>query len=120
MTGSLYQTLIWFAAFFGIIYFLIIRPNNKQQKQRKAMLESLQVRDKVITIGGIHGTVTRIKDDTVMIKVSPSVELEFLKAAVQTVVNRQPEQVTGKRFTLKKQEKIAEPAETEAEAEVEK
>lgn len=118
MNQGLYQTLVWFVAFFGIIYFLIIRPNSKQQKQRKAMLESLKVKDKVVTIGGIHGTVTKIKDDTVILKVSPSVEMEFLRAAIQTILNRQVEEpAKGKRFTLKKQEKVEESNVIDAESE---
>lgn len=80
------------------------------------MLESLKVKDKVVTIGGIHGTVTKIKEDTVIVKVAPSVEMEFLRAAVQTIVNRQVEEpVRGKRFTLKKQEKVEQPKEIETE-----
>jgi len=88
MDQNLTNMLIWLVVFFGIIYFIIIRPQNKQQKARRAMLDSLRVKDKVITIGGIHGTITKVKEDTVMIKVADNVEIEFLRHAVQSIENR--------------------------------
>ncbi|HHV65832.1 MAG TPA: preprotein translocase subunit YajC [Peptococcaceae bacterium] len=97
MDQSLMNMLLWFAIFFGIIYFIIIRPNNKQQKERRAMLESLKVKDKVITIGGIHGTITKVNEDTVIIKVAKDVELEFLRSAVQSVVNRDYKEEAAKK-----------------------
>ncbi|NLP44327.1 MAG: preprotein translocase subunit YajC [Peptococcaceae bacterium] len=88
MDQSLTNMLIWFVVFFGIIYFIIIRPNNKQQKARRQMLDSLRVRDKVITIGGIHGTITKMNEDTVIVKVANNVEIEFLRHAIQSIENR--------------------------------
>lgn len=102
MDQSLTNMLLWFAVFFGIIYFIIIRPNNKQQKQRRAMLDSLSVKDKVITIGGIHGTVTKINEDTVILKVASNVELEFLRTAVQTIENREVKVEEVKKRKLKR------------------
>lgn len=100
--GNLMNMLIWFAVFFGIVYFIIIRPNSKQQKERRAMLDSLKVKDKVITIGGVHGTITRIDEDTVMVKVAPNVELEFLRTAVQTIENRDYKESGSKGRKLKR------------------
>ncbi len=88
MDQSLMNMVLWFAVFFGIIYFIIIRPNSKQQKERRNMLDSLRLRDKVITIGGIHGTVTKINEDTVIVKVANNVELEFIRPAIQSIENR--------------------------------
>ncbi|NLI93620.1 MAG: preprotein translocase subunit YajC [Peptococcaceae bacterium] len=106
MDSSITNMVLWFAVFFGIIYFIIIRPNNKQQKERRMMLDSLKEKDKVVTIGGLHGTVTKIMEDTVMIKVASHVELEFTKSAVQTIENRDYKQGKGKARKLK-------PADTE-------
>jgi preprotein translocase subunit YajC len=114
MDGNLTNMLLWFAVFFGIIYFIIIRPNNKQQKERRAMLESLKVKDKVITIGGIHGTVTKINEDTVIIKVANNVELEFLRSAVQTIENRNFKEETDKKSNRFKLRKGTKTEETEA------
>lgn len=88
MDQSLMNMVLWFAVFFGIIYFIIIRPNSKQQKERRLMLDSLRLRDKVITIGGIHGTITKVNEDTVMVKVANNVELEFNRHAIQSIENR--------------------------------
>lgn len=118
MDQSLMNMLLWFAVFFGIIYFIIIRPNSKQQKERRAMLESLKVKDKVVTIGGIHGTITKVNEDTVMIKVAKDVELEFLRAAVQSIQNRDYKEESGKKsrkVKLRKEPKTEESAETKDE-----
>lgn len=88
MDQSLMNMVLWFAVFFGIIYFIIIRPNSKQQKERRSMLDSVRLRDKVVTIGGIHGTVTKLNEDTVIVKVANNVELEFIRPAIQSIENR--------------------------------
>lgn len=96
MDQSLMNMVLWFAVFFGIIYFIIIRPNSKQQKERRLMLDSLRLRDKVITIGGIHGTITKVNEDTVMVKVANNVELEFNRHAIQSIENRDYKADLGK------------------------
>jgi preprotein translocase subunit YajC len=70
---------------FGAMYFLVWRPQSKQQKQRRAMLESLKKGDRVVTIGGIHGVVTALKEHSVSIKVADKMELEFERSAVGQV-----------------------------------
>jgi preprotein translocase subunit YajC len=76
---------------FGLIilvfYFLIIRPQNKKQKDTQRMLAALKKNDRVVTIGGIRGTVVAVKDQTVVIKVDDSVKMEFSKSAVSSVVD---------------------------------
>ncbi|RNC29702.1 MAG: hypothetical protein AWM53_00319 [Candidatus Dichloromethanomonas elyunquensis] len=108
MNSSTLDLLFWFAVFFGIIYFIIIRPNNKQQKERRLMLDSLKEKDKVVTIGGLHGTVTKILEDTVMIKVAPNIELEYAKTSVQSIQNRDYKQAGGKsgKHNMSKTDKI--------------
>lgn len=96
MDQSLMNMVLWFAVFFGIIYFIIIRPNSKQQKERRLMLDSLRLRDKVITIGGIHGTITQVNEDTVIVKVASNVELEFTRPAIQSIENRDYKEDYGK------------------------
>jgi len=68
-----------------IMYLLMIRPEQKKQKARQAMLSSLKKGMRVVTTGGIHGTVDHVKDKTVMVKVADQVRLEFSKAAVAGV-----------------------------------
>ncbi len=67
-TGSPYMILLVWVAMIALMYFFIMRPQKKKEKETKAMLAALAVGDKVTTIGGIVGTVTRIKDETVGIE----------------------------------------------------
>lgn len=80
--------LLYMVVFFGIMYFFMIRPQQKQAKQRQAMLNSLRVGDKVITAGGIHGKIRKVKDNSVIVQVADKVEIEFTKAGISSVENR--------------------------------
>lgn len=71
---------------FAIFYFFLIRPQQKQRKERQSMLEALKKGDKVVTIGGIHGTLTDVKEHVVRIKVADNLELKFNRDAVGYVV----------------------------------
>ncbi len=62
-------SLGFLAIMFGVMYFLMIRPQKKKEKAVKAMLDALKVGDRVLTIGGIYGTVTGVKDDQIIIAV---------------------------------------------------
>ncbi|NLW06947.1 MAG: preprotein translocase subunit YajC [Clostridia bacterium] len=79
-------TLFYMLIFMGILYFLMIRPQQKQQKKRMEMLSNLKVDDRVVFSGGIHGRITRFKDDfTLMVRIADKVEIEIDKAAVSYV-----------------------------------
>jgi preprotein translocase subunit YajC len=78
--------IVTFALVIGIFYFLIIRPQNKKQKETKAMIESVEKGDKVTTIGGLRGTVDSVKEGIVSIRVHNDVKLEFNKSALSEVV----------------------------------
>ena len=75
-----------FAAIFLIFYFLVLRPQSKKRKDTKVYLESLKKGDKVVTIGGVHGVITAIRDDasTVTLKVDDDTKIEIDKAAVRS------------------------------------
>ena len=66
---NLLVTIVPFILIFGAMYFFMMRPEKKKQKAIKAMLDALKVGDRVLTIGGIYGTVTGVKDDQVIIAV---------------------------------------------------
>ncbi len=87
--GSMMTTFITFALIILIFYFLIIRPQKKKDKEAKKMLEAMKKGDKVVTIGGIHGTVVTVKEQTVVIKVDDSARIEFSKAAISSVVSKE-------------------------------
>jgi preprotein translocase subunit YajC len=68
-SGQLVTTIITFGLVILIFYFLIIRPQSKKQKETKRMLADIKKGDKVVTIGGIRGTVQTVRDETVVVKV---------------------------------------------------
>ncbi|MCE1196366.1 preprotein translocase subunit YajC, partial [bacterium] len=68
-TGQMVSTLVTFGLVFVVFYFLIIRPQNKKQKEAKKMIDAVKKGDKVVTIGGVHGTVHSVKEGTVIVKV---------------------------------------------------
>ncbi len=71
---------------FVIIYFLMIRPEQKKQKQRLEMLKNIKKGDKILTASGMIGTVGNIKDNTVMVKIAENTVVEFTKSAITTVI----------------------------------
>ena len=81
--------LIYVVVFGGIMYFFMIRPQQKQVKQRRAMLDSLRVNDKIITAGGIYGKIRKVKEDSVIIQVADKVEIEVTKNGIGSVENRE-------------------------------
>ncbi|MBO4917578.1 MAG: preprotein translocase subunit YajC [Bacteroidales bacterium] len=74
---------------FGVMYFFMIRPQRKQQKELDAFRSSLKKGDKVVTTGGIYGTVDEITDRTVLIKVDGDVKLRMDKSAIMKDPNAQ-------------------------------
>jgi preprotein translocase subunit YajC len=84
-TGSLVSTIVTFGLVFVIFYFLIIRPQNKKQKQMQQMIAGVKKGDKIVTIGGIHGIVASVKESTVVVKVDDGTRIEFSKSAIASV-----------------------------------
>ena len=85
MDGALTPIVI-FIGFIGFMYWFIIRPQREQQKKMKEMLDALSVGDEVITIGGLHGRVVEIDEETVKLRVAPDVEVVFDKPTIGKVV----------------------------------
>jgi len=89
--NPLNSMIFMLVAFMAIMYFLTIRPNQKREKERKEMLASIAKGDKVITSGGICGSVVGLSEKTVVLRVSdePNVKMEFLRGAISQVVSRE-------------------------------
>lgn len=68
-----------------IFYFLLYRPQKNAQKQREAMLNSLKVGNRVITIGGIYGTIVSLTDEVVHLKIADNVEIEMARGSISNV-----------------------------------
>ncbi|MFC7440878.1 preprotein translocase subunit YajC [Laceyella putida] len=75
--------LLVFVAF----YFFLIRPQQKRQKERTQMLGNLKKGDKVVTIGGLHGTIVELGEEKVTLKVSDNTRLVFERSAINSVAN---------------------------------
>ncbi len=74
-----------------VLYLLMIRPQQKRQKQWQQMLSSIKTGDKVTTAGGIRGTIISIKDDAIIIKVAPDgIKMEVAKSAIASVTTQEP------------------------------
>ena len=85
-TGSLLFSMLPIFLIFVIFYFFIIRPQNKKQKETEKMIAALKKGDKIVTIGGIHGTVAQTKEKTVIVKVDDNAKIEFSRSAIASVV----------------------------------
>ncbi|ELK41086.1 preprotein translocase subunit YajC [Brevibacillus agri] len=72
---------------FAIFYFLLIRPQQKKAKQRNAMLAALKKGDKIVTIGGMHGTIQELNDDSVTLRIAHNVNVTFDRGAINSVVS---------------------------------
>ena len=77
---------------FAIFYFLIIRPQQKRERERKNMLDSLQEGDEIITIGGIFGRILNIKDDVVTLEVGDKVKIKVTRSAIGNVIKKADKQ----------------------------
>ncbi len=69
----------------AIFYFLLIRPQQKRQKETQKMIEALRKGDRVVTASGLMGTVVGLRDDVVVMKIADNVKVEMLKSAVTAV-----------------------------------
>lgn len=77
-TGS----IIYLVLLFAVFYFMLIRPQQQRTKKHQALMNDLKENDPVVTIGGLHGTITKIKEKTVILKFAENVKVEVLKSAV--------------------------------------
>jgi len=72
-----------------IFYFLLIRPSQKKEKDRKKMLEAIQKGDKVITVGGMYGVVVSVRpeENIIVLKIADNTKVEFAKSSIQSKVS---------------------------------
>ena len=83
--GGFASTIIMFSLIILIFYFMILRPQKKKQKEREQLLNSIKKGDKIVTIGGLHGTVVGVEEKTVLVQVTDNVKLKFERSAVSTI-----------------------------------
>lgn len=80
--GGILGLLLMIVPIFAIWYFILIRPQQKKAKEHKTLLDNLQRGSRVITTGGIYGTVTRVKDDIVVLQIADQVRIEVARSAI--------------------------------------
>jgi preprotein translocase subunit YajC len=85
-TGNLVSTFLPFIVIIAIFYFLIIRPQNKKQKETQKMLAAVKKGDKIVTIGGVHGVISTVRESSVVVKVDDNTKIEFSRSAIASVV----------------------------------
>ena len=85
-----WATIVWFGLIFVLMYLLLIRPQRKKQKEHDALLSDLKKGDKVVTSGGMFGTIFAIDDDRgrVVLKIGDTTKLEFLKSSISAKVEK--------------------------------
>jgi preprotein translocase subunit YajC len=73
---------------FGAMYFFLIAPQRKKQKEHEKMLKELQSGDEIVTSGGIFGVITNVKDDRFVVRIADNTKIEIGKGFVQTVLRK--------------------------------
>ena len=113
--------LIVIVLIFGAMYFLMIRPQRKQQAKHQEMLANLKTGDEVITVGGIYGDVVAVEPDRVSLEIAEDIEIEVARRAIAQIV--QPEKVEDEAVVddeeLDEPEPVAEAERADAEARAE-
>ena len=92
-SDGLFSTLIMFMLIIGIFYFMILRPQQKRQKERQKLLESVKKGDKIVTAGGMYGVIAGIDEKTVLIQVADNVKIKFERGSIGSIV-KEGEQAT--------------------------
>ena len=97
--GGMLSTIVPFILIFVVMWFLLIRPQQKKQKEHRAMVAALKRGDRVVTNGGIYGQVSHVADDHLMIEIADGVKIKVVRDAIAAV--------PGKPEPVKKEEKGA-------------
>ncbi len=90
--GNFMTALIPFILVFVIFYLLIIMPSRKKQKKHQQMVEKLKAGDKIVTSGGIYGTVMGTKEDRIEVKISSNVKIDITKNSVAAILGQKKEE----------------------------
>jgi preprotein translocase subunit YajC len=91
---QLLSTIVPFLLIILVFYFLILRPQQKRQKEKIKLLESVKKGDRIITTGGMHGLVEGIEDKSVLVKIDDNVKVKIEKSAISVIMgvtDRTPE-----------------------------
>lgn len=84
-----YTQVLFLVGFVALFWFMIIRPQQKQQKTRQNLLASMKKGDRVVTIGGLHGEIVELGEETVILQVGDKLNLTFNRTAIGTVKGKE-------------------------------
>lgn len=84
--------ILFLVFMFGAMYFLMIAPQRKKQKEHDKMLKALTTGDEIVTTGGIYGTITSVKEDRFIVRISDSAKIEIGKGFVHALVKKTGEE----------------------------
>lgn len=82
-----FTIIIWVVVFFGIFYFLAIRPQRRQKQAHAEMVGMLKKGDEILTIGGMYGTISAIGDDWVELEIAKRTRVRYLKRAISSITS---------------------------------
>ena len=83
-----FNMLVPMILIFGILYFMMIRPQQRKEKERRAMISAVKTGDRVLFSGGMFGSVTNVKDHSVTVKIADNVKIEILRGAINRVLDK--------------------------------
>ena len=86
--SSAMPQVIFLGLMMAAMYFLMIAPQRKKQKEHEKLLAALDTGDEIVTTGGIYGTITNVKDDRFVVRIAENTKIEVGKAFVQSVVKK--------------------------------
>jgi len=84
--GGGFESMILILLMFGVLYFMMIRPQMKRAKEQKAMIEALQKGDEVITAGGLLGRITKLSEGYITLEIANNVEVQVQRPAISLVL----------------------------------
>ena len=88
---SMLTSFIPILLIFVIFYFLLIRPQQKKQKQHQEMVKAVKKGDRIVTNGGIYGTVADVKEQMIVLRIADNVKIELVKGSIATVIAQKEE-----------------------------
>lgn len=83
------SVFLMFGLIFVIFYFLLIRPQQKQAKQHREMIASLKKGDKIVSSGGLYGTITGLTDDVIIMEIAPKVRVKISRASISKLMRKE-------------------------------
>ncbi|MDG6102860.1 preprotein translocase subunit YajC [Dactylosporangium aurantiacum] len=83
--GSGYTSLLFIVGIFALIYFMMIRPQQRRRREVQSMQSTMGVGDEIITVGGLYGTIRSLDEESVLLEIAPGVTARYAKAAIGKV-----------------------------------